>query len=108
MRAAYMLAGIVVAFLLGGFVEAEYDLPWAAILGPLSRTAAVANVNPPLGNTNVPHYSNVRGIEDAPRNDVAQGAATDFERCVKTMTLRRESDQEARTVCGKIIAGISH
>ena len=105
MRAVYLLAGFLVAFLLGGFVEAEYDVPWAAILGPMS--SHVSTIAAPTGNTDVPRYSNVRGLEDAPRADTPQGATVDFERCVKTMTMRRESEQEARTVCGKIIAGIS-
>ena len=105
MRAVYLIAGLLVAFLLGGFVEHTYDWPFGYLDGPWFAS------NPPTpapttGNTDVPRYSNVRGLQDAPRADVPQGGATDFERCVKTMILRREPESEARTVCRKIITGI--
>jgi hypothetical protein len=37
---------------------------------------------------------------------VAAGRTTDLQRCINTMILRRESPQEAQTVCQKIISGI--
>lgn len=105
MRAVYLIAALVVAFLLGAFVEHSFDAPFGLLDSRF--TAAVAVPPPlPLGNTAVPTYSNARGAEDAPRNDVAQGGRTDFQRCVNTMVLRRESETEARTVCQKIISGI--
>ena len=108
MRPAFAVAAILVAFLLGAFVEHTFDAPFGLALGSVTRLSSSAPSLPPqTGNTAVPHYSNVRGVEDAPRNDIPQGAATDFQRCVNTMILRREPESEARTVCQKIIAGIS-
>ncbi len=104
MRVAYIIAGALVIFLLGAFVEHMFDAPFGLIDGRM--TASNAPPPPPLGNTAIPRYSNARGAEDAPRNDVAAGAKTDFEKCVNTMVLRRESQVEARTVCQKIITGI--
>ncbi len=108
MRPALAVAVILVAFLLGAFVEHTIDVPFGLLLGSGTRLSSSAPPLPPTtGTTAVPHYSNVRGIEDAPRNDIPQGATTDFQRCVNTMILRREPEAEARTVCQKIIAGIS-
>ncbi len=105
MRAVYLIAAVLVAFLLGAYVEHTFDAPFGYLSGPwvASRSA------PPLpdnGNTAIPRYSNARGAEDAPRNDVAEGSKTDFQRCVNTMVMRRESETEAKTVCQKIISGI--
>ena len=111
MRPLIAVAVIVVAFLLGAFVEHTYDAPFGLALASFTRVSSseppVPPVPPQTGSTAVPHYSNVRGLEDAPRNDIPQGANTDFQRCVNTMILRREPEAEARTVCQKIISGIS-
>ena len=108
MRPVFALAALVVAFLLGAFVEHSFDAPFGMALGSFTRLSSSQPPLPPdTGNTAVPHYSNVRGLEDAPRNDIPQGATTDFQRCVNTMILRREPESEARTVCQKIISGIS-
>jgi hypothetical protein len=105
MRAVYLIAGLIVAFLLGAFVEHTFDAPFGYLDGPwFASTSAPAPL--PGASTAVPRYSNARGAEDAPRNDVASGAKTDFERCVNTMVMRREPEAEARTVCQKIISGI--
>lgn len=105
MRPVYLIAGVVVAFLFGAFVEYRFDLPFGLLDGRSIRLSTIAP--PPLGNTKVPVYSNARGAEDAPRNDTPQGARTDFVRCVNTMMLRREPEKEARLVCQKIITGIT-
>jgi hypothetical protein len=107
MRALSMLAGLIVAFFLGAFIEHTYDAPIGYLTGPwfAARTSPTAPAD--TGNTYVPPGMNARGVEDAPRADVPQGPQTDFERCVKTMVMRREPEAEARTVCRKIINGIS-
>ena len=106
MRAVYFLAALVVVFLLGSFVEHTYDWPFGYLEGPWFTGSSA----PPLPSSNVstaiPRYSNARGAEDAPRDDVAAGAKTDMQRCINTMVMRRESETEARTVCQKIITGI--
>ena len=108
MRAVYVVAALVVAFLLGAFVEHSYDSPFGLMGRPGQRWGSAPAASPAVSdNTAVPKYSNIRGLEDAPRSDIPQGAKTDFERCVNTMILRREPETEARTVCRKIIAGIS-
>ena len=119
MRAAYFIAALAVAFLLGGFVEHTYGFPFGATFRTVASpplpaapagtpTAAEAPPPPPASaSTAVPHYSDVRGLQDAPRSDTPEGATTDFQRCVNTMILRREKEAEARTVCQKIISGIS-
>ena len=106
MRAVSLLVAIVIAFLLGAFVEHTFDAPFGALNFALLRNGFGSAPPAETGNTAVPHYSDVRGIEDAPRADVAQGPRTDFQRCVNTMVLRREPEAEARTVCQKIISGI--
>ena len=108
MRAVYVIAALVVAFLFGAFVEHVTGAPFG-LVGTLGfRTTAGT---PPLpaetASTAIPHTSDDQGLQDAPRNDTPQGARTDFERCVNTMILRREKEAEARTVCQKIISGIS-
>ena len=106
MRALYLFAGLLVAFLLGAFVEHSFDAPFGALDVALTRTTTPAPAATDTASTAVPKYSDVRGLEDAPRADVAQGGKTDFQRCVNTMILRREPESEARTVCQKIISGI--
>ncbi len=102
MRAVYLLAGLLIAFLVGGYVDHTYDWPF----GLLDRRSA-----PPLpaaaGATPLPTYSRAQGAQDPPRADVPEGARVDMQRCVDTMIQRREPDQEAHTVCQKIISGIS-
>ncbi len=107
MRAAYVVAALVVAYLLGAFFEHAYDVPFGLVDKRGQIASAIAPAPPlPAGNTAVPRYSSVRGLEDAPRSDMAEGSRTDFQRCVNTMVLRREPETEARTVCQKIISGI--
>jgi hypothetical protein len=107
MRALLIVAGLLVAFLIGGYVDHAYDWPFGLLDAP-SATAMTARPPMPSDNTStaIPTYSRAQGAQDAPRNDVPAGATTDLQRCINTMILRRESPQEAKTVCQKIIAGI--
>ena len=106
MRAIYLIAGLLVAFLLGAYVEHSFDAPFGYLSGPWFASRSAPPPLPDNGNTAIPRYSNARGAEDAPRDDVAAGGKTDFQRCVNTMVMRRESETEAKTVCQKIITGI--
>ncbi len=106
MKPLAIVVGLVLAFIAGCFVEHAFEWPigWVDTMlttAPVTSTLASA---PPT--TVIPRYSSARGAEDAPRNDTPQGSATDLQRCINTMVLRRESETEARTVCRKIIAGI--
>ncbi len=99
MRAILLLVGLVVVFLVGGYVDHVYGWPFSLLDASPSSVPMPAGVAPPL-------YSRAQGAEDAPRNDVPQGGRVDMQRCIATMVDRREPEQEARQVCQKIISGI--
>ncbi len=105
MRPIAFLLGFLLVFFAGAFVEHQFSWPFAWF-GALFA-AAPTPVAQPFGLTVVPRYSNARGAEDAPRTDTPQGATTELAKCIDTMITRRESETEARTVCQKIISGIS-
>ena len=108
MRIVYLIAGSVIVFLLGGYVDHQYDWPF----GPLDAyfapplPSAAAGIGPGNASAYVPSYSRAQGAQDAPRNDIAAGGSVDLKRCVATMVLRKESESEAKTVCEKIVNGI--
>ena len=102
MRAVYLLTGLLIAFLVGGYVDHTYDWPFG-LLYTLSSPPLPAGA----GTAPLPTYSRAQGAQDPPRSDVPEGSRVDMQRCIDTMVQRRESDQEARTVCQKIISGIS-
>jgi hypothetical protein len=104
MRAVYLFLGLVMAFLLGAYVEHTFAAPFGYLDESWFATRSAPSL--PNASTAIPRYSNARGAEDAPRDDVAAGGKTDFQRCVNTMVMRREPETEARTVCQKIISGI--
>jgi hypothetical protein len=128
-RLAAAIAGIVavaVVLLVGAFIEYSTGIPFAVAfdqaplpsprIPPLSRNAPVPS-GPALATpaipassavrTDVPIVSNARGAEDAARADVPMGETVDLQRCYATMIARRLKDAEARTVCAKLIGGIS-
>lgn len=105
MRALTVIAGLLVMFLVGGWVDHNYDWPWG-LLDPYAGPSAAPAAAMVPGNTYVPSYSKAQGLQDAPRADTPQGGATDYQRCVNTMVLRKESEAEAKQVCAKIIKGI--
>ncbi len=107
MRALYVIAALAVAFLLGAFVEHVTGAPFGLVATAMVHTGTAPPLPADTASTAIPHHSNDQGLQDAPRNDIPQGAQTDFDRCVNTMILRREKESEARTVCQKIISGIS-
>ena len=103
MRAIYLLSGLLIAFLLGGYVDHAYDWPWATLDTSFGRAGHGGSSTSAVP---LPSYSRAQGAEDPPRNDVPAGASTDMQRCISTMIQRREPEQEARQVCQKIITGI--
>ena len=104
MRAVYLLTVLLVAFLVGGYVDHTYDWPFG-LLSAYSPVPMPAG----LGTTStapLPNYSQAQGAQDPPRSDVAAGSRVDMQRCINTMIQRREPENEARQVCQKIITGI--
>lgn len=103
MRAVSVLIGLLIAFLVGGYVDHTSGWPFRLLDNqffpvPLPAGASTA----PL-----PNYSSAQGAQDPPRDDIPAGTRVDFQRCVNTMMQRREPESEARQVCQKIISGIS-
>ena len=97
-----MLKGLVIVLLVvvvAGIAEYQFDWPV-----PLSQTY-MSSREP--GSTDVPRYSNVRGLQDAPRDDVANGTVFDKRHCLSTMNLRGLKPAEAQHTCDMLIAGIS-
>ena len=101
MRPLTLVAALLGTFLLGGFVEYMVGVPFGMAL----RMAASLNASA-ADSAAVPRFSTIRGLQDAPRSETPLGARTDYQRCVSTMVLRRESEAEAQQVCRKIITGI--
>ncbi len=104
MRALLVMLGLVIVFLLGGYVDYAYDWPFGALLG--SSYAAVPLPAGAGGMASQPYYSRAQGAQDPPRSETTAGRGADMQRCIDTMIQRREAEQEARTVCNKIITGI--
>ena len=105
MRAVLVLLGLVIVFLAGGYVDHVYDWPFGLLLGS-SYVPLPAGVGGTAGTTALPEYSRAQGAQDPPRAETTAGSSTDMQRCINTMIQRREPEQEARTVCNKIITGI--
>jgi hypothetical protein len=106
MRALAVIVGLLIAFLVGGYVDHAYDWPFGMVDMVAGAPFAAGGQTPGNASAAIPTYSRAQGAQDAPRADVAAGRTTDMQRCVNTMILRRESPQEAQTVCQKIISGI--
>jgi hypothetical protein len=116
-----VLAGI---FLAGAYSEYSNGFPFAMILTPPlveparlpppSRNTPVSSVpsnvipKSSTSSTNVPIVSRAQGAQDAARADVPMGETADLQRCYETMIARKLVPAEAKTVCGKLIGGISH
>ncbi|MEJ1975413.1 MAG: hypothetical protein WDN49_04400 [Acetobacteraceae bacterium] len=124
MRAVWITLLIVVAFLVGGYVDyttqwpfkylgvqavvANLAAPSPAITanGRASSSAAASNApapdisaTPSTASTYVPHYSNDQGLQDAPRAEVMEGRDIDMKRCVTTLVMRRVPRDEAQGTC---------
>jgi hypothetical protein len=106
MRALAVVVGLLIAFLVGGYVDHAYDWPFGMLDMVAAAPFPAGGQASGSASTAIPTYSRAQGAQDAPRNDVAAGRTTDLQRCINTMILRRESPQEAQTVCQKIISGI--
>ena len=116
-----VLAGI---FLVGAYSEYSSGFPFAMLLAPApvepprtpppARNAPVSsvpsNVIPQSSTTttSVPVVSKAQGAQDAARADVPMGETADLQRCYETMIARKLIPAEAKTVCAKLIGGISH
>jgi hypothetical protein len=132
-----LLAGIIVVvgiYLAGAYVEYSSGFPFVVLFNPapvapprtppLARNAPVpaapvpaapvssvpSTIVPPSSatRTDVPIVSRAQGAQDAARADVPMGEATDLQRCYDTMIARKLKADEAKTVCAKLIGGISH
>ena len=107
MRAIYMLIVVLIAFLVGGYVDHTYDWPFGLLASRFSAVPLPAGASYGTSAVPLPTYSRAQGAQDPPRNDVPAGTRVDMQRCVDTMVQRREPEPEARQVCQKIISGIS-
>ncbi len=113
---AAVLVAAAAVFLLGGYVEYSAGVPFAAIFkqhvplpsAPLRGTplAAASPVMSPV-RTDVPIVSRAQGAQDAARADTPMGETVDLQRCYATMIARKLIESEAKTVCAKLIGGIS-
>ena len=120
MAALGRLIVLVVVLVAGAGIEYTTGLPFAvafdqAPVAPprsplLTRNGAVPAAAPPVraASIEVPIVSNARGAEDAQRADVPMGETIDLQRCYATMIARRLVPTEAKTVCAKLIGGITH
>lgn len=115
-----IVAGLIViiaAFCVGALVEYSTGFPVAQAIDAVASRApvpapitadneALRNASPT--RVDVPIVSRARGAEDAPRADTPQGVTVDLQRCYATMIARRLIPAEAKTVCAKLIGGITH
>ena len=105
-RVGLVLGAVVAVVVVVGVSEYAFDLPFD-VWRTSSQPYGAPRADSTSGNTNVPRYSNVRGLQDAPRDDVAQGGAIDLKRCLNTMNLRGLKPDVAQHTCNAIIDGIS-
>jgi hypothetical protein len=127
-----LLAGIIVlvgVYVVGAYVEYSSGFPFTVMFdrGPVapprtpppSRNAPVpagpvssvpSSIIPQSSTTrsDVPIVSRAQGAQDAARADVPMGETIDLQRCYDTMIARKLIPSEAKTVCAKLIGGISH
>ncbi len=105
MRKGLVVSVVLLAVIVIGGV-AEYGFDW-----PVAWSQGSPSYRSPNGssadNAGVPRYSNVRGLQDAPRDDVALGTVFDMQHCLSTMNLRGLRPDEAHHTCEQLIAGIS-
>ena len=121
------IAGLIVlvgVFLVGAYTEFSSGFPFAVMLAPApiepprtpppSRNTPVASVpsnvipQSSTSSTSVPIVSRAQGAQDAARADTPMGETADLQRCYETMIARKLVPTEAKTVCAKLIGGISH
>ena len=98
-----LVAVIVVLLVVVVVCVAEYQFNWPFVLSPNQSMASSGSAP----NTDAARYSNVRGLQDAPRDDVALGTVLDMSHCLNTMNLRGLRPDEAHHTCEQLIAGIS-
>lgn len=101
-----LVSGIVIIVVIVVAV-AEYRFDWPISLSPEQSSGYGNTAGRQPGSTDVPRYSNVRGLQDAPRDDVAEGTVFDKQHCLSTMNLRGLKPAEAQHTCDMLIAGIS-
>lgn len=99
------LVSVVVILVVVAIGLTEYRFDWPISLFPNQSYGSSASRAP--GSTDVARYSNVRGLQDAPRDDVADGTVFDKQHCLSTMNLRGLKPAEAQHTCDMLIAGIT-
>ncbi len=99
------LVGFVVVLVVVVVGITEYRFDWPIALFPSQSYGNSSSRQP--GSTDVARYSNVRGFQDAPRDDVADGTVFDKQHCLSTMNLRGLKPAEAQHTCDTLIAGIT-
>lgn len=101
------VAGGIVAILVVVLV-ADYVLdPRGGPIGTLLATDTPAPPPPQTGKTEVRVVSSAQGAQDEATNDTPQGPDIDIKRCINRMIIRKLTPVEAKTVCTKIIDGIT-
>ena len=83
----------------------DYGAPPSA---PVSSLPSAVIPQSSATRTDVPIVSRAQGAQDAARADVPMGETIDLQRCYDTMIARKLIPSEAKTVCAKLIGGISH
>ena len=99
-----LVAGAAIQYATGLPFGADFDFK----LPNWTSAAPAANQPPSYTHADVPVVSNARGAEDAQRADTPMGSTVDLQRCYATMIARRLGATEAKTVCAKLIGGITH
>jgi hypothetical protein len=131
-RLLTLIAVIIVlvgVYLAGAYVEYSSGFPFAVLFdtapvapprtpppsrnapvpsGPVSSVPSAIIPQSSTTRTDVPIVSRAQGAQDAARADVPMGEAADLQRCYDTMIARKLIPTEAKTVCAKLIGGISH
>ncbi|WP_158742708.1 hypothetical protein [Acidisphaera sp. L21] len=101
----WVLVVLICVVVIGG--ASSYYLGWPSFAAQYTQSAYNGAPASQGNGAYVPRYSNVRGLQDAPRDDVAQGARIDMQHCLNTMDLRGLKRPVAEHTCEEIIAGIS-
>lgn len=93
---------VLVAGVCGGLGSSAWaQAPQRGNNDPASITAPSRPVDPDR------HIEAVgQGAQDPARSEILEGRSRDMRKCMATLTARRESDQEAREVCNKILSGL--
>jgi hypothetical protein len=114
-----VLIVMVGLYLVGGYIEYSTGFPFGiafdsltapplAAPAPVVRTVPGPTRDPGRVSTEVPIVSTAQGAQDAARADIPMGESIDLQRCYNTMIARKLVPSEARTVCAKLIGGITH